>query len=488
LSERYRWMALIIIVVGSFMVVLDSTIVGVALDPIGRSLHSTADVEWIITAYLLTLGVVQSPIGWLADRFGRKPIFIGSMLVFAIGSLCSALAPSMSALIVCRVIQGIGGAAVFPVGTAMTYELFPPDRRGTALGIQGIGLMAAPAAGPVLGGWLATSFSWRWMFLINVPIGIIGAVIAVRVLRNTGFRERRPFDWVGTSLVGLGVFGLLLALSEGAAWGWTTSKTLGSGLGGAVILATFVWWVLRKSRFPVVDLRMFKISIYTIAAAVTCLLTLAQYGRLIFIPLELEALWHLSALHTGVLLVPGAVGSAIAMPFGGRLADRIGAKLPVVAGLIPVAIANWYMGHLTVDASQSWLMFLFLLAGFGTGLAMTPNMVVGLNSLPAALIATGSTLRSLSRQIAAAIAIAVLTAVVASRLSGGITFHGVATVAHAQAAYNVSLLWGFWAVIATIAVALFLPGRAGAKALRQARVDEQRAHTSLSAAGATHDD
>lgn len=487
-SERYRWSALAIIVIGTFMVVLDSTIVGVALDPIGRSLHSAADVEWIITAYLLTLGVIQSPIGWLADRIGRKPVFIGSMVIFAVGSLCSAFAPTMEILILCRVVQGIGGGAVFPVGTAIIYELFPPDRRGAALGIRGIGLMAAPAAGPVLGGWLVTAFSWRWMFLINVPIGIIGAIIAIRVLRNTGFQERRPFDWVGTTLVGVGVLGLLLALSEGAGWGWTSGRTLGCGIGGVALLAIFAWWVLRKTRTPVVDLRMFKITIYSLAIGVTCLLTLAQYGRVVFIPLELESLRHLTALHTGVLLVPGAIGAAISMPFGGRLADRIGAKLPVVVGLIPVAIANWYLGHLTVNSSQDWLMFFLFLAGLGTGLAMTPNAVVGLNALPAPLIATGSALRSLTRQIAAAVAIAILTAVVASQLGGGITFHGVATPAHAQAAYNASIIWGFWAVILTMIIAMFLPGRARAKELQQARIDEQRSGKPLSATNALTDD
>lgn len=488
ISERYRWTTLAIIVIGTFMVVLDSTIVSVALDPIGRSLHSANDVEWIVTAYLLALGVIQSPIGWLADRIGRKPIFVGSMAVFALGSLCTALAPTMPILIICRVLQGIGGAAVFPIGTAITYEVFPVERRGTALGVRGIALMAAPGIGPVLGGWLVTDFSWRWMFLINVPIGIIGTIVAARVLRNTGFHERRPFDWTGTALVGFGVLGLLLALSEGAEWGWMSVRTLGSGIGGAALLVIFAWWVLRKTRTPVVDLRMLKITIYSLGIGVSCMLVLAQYGRLLFIPLELEALRQFTALHTGVLLVPGAVGAAISMPISGRLADRIGAKIPVVAGLIPVAIANWFLGHLTVTSSQYGLMFFMFLAGLGTGLAMTPVVVVALNSLPASLIATGSTLRSLSRQIAAAVAIAVLTAVVASQLKGGITYHGAVSPAHAQAAYNSSIMWGFWAVILTIIIAVFLPGRAKARELQRTRIAEQRSGKRLSAAHALDDD
>ena len=214
------------------MVVLDSTIVAVALSAIGTNLHSAAGIDWIITAYLLTVGVIQSPMGWLADRVGRKPDFVTAMLIFAFGSLCSALAPTLPVLIGCRVLQGMGGGALFPVGTAMTYELFPADRRGTALGIQGIALMAAPAVRPVLGGWLVTAFSWRWMFIINIPIGIIGAILAIRLLKNTGFREPRPFDWPGTFLIGSGVLGDLLGFSQGASWGWTSKRTIAVLAGG----------------------------------------------------------------------------------------------------------------------------------------------------------------------------------------------------------------------------------------------------------------
>jgi EmrB/QacA subfamily drug resistance transporter len=482
LSERYRWIALGIIVTGTFMVVLDSTIVAVALDAIGDNLHAVNGIDWIITAYLLTVGVIQSPTGWLADRVGRKPVFVSSMLLFALGSLCSALAPTLPVLIACRVLQGIGGGAMFPVGTAMTYELFPADRRGTALGIQGIALMAAPAIGPVLGGWLVTALSWRWMFLINIPIGIIGATLAIRLLKNTGFREPRPFDWRGTILIGSGVFSILLAFSEGATWGWESARTAGVAATGIVLLGLFAYWTLAKARHPVVDLRMFRITIYSMTIGVTCLITLAQYARVVFIPLELESLRGLTALHTGALLVPGAIGASMAMPIGGRLADKIGAKVPVMFGLIPVAITNLYLSQISPHSSETTLMFFLFISGFGTGMSLMPNSVVGLNSLPAPLIATGAALRSLSRQIAAAIAVAILTAIVSSHLGGAIRFNGKEGLQRAQNAYNAAFRVGFCAVVVTIGVAAFLPGRARAKQLQQERIDEQRAGPATSTA------
>lgn len=317
ITERYRWVALFVVLIGTFMVILDTTIVTVALDPIGRDLGAPSGVEWLITAYLLAVGVVQPATGWLADRLGRKPVFLASMVVFAAGSLACAASPNLAVIVVFRVIQGFGGGAMMPVGMAIIYEVFPPHRRGTAMGVWGIAAMAGPAIGPALGGWLVTQFGWRWLFLINVPIGVAGTVLGIRVLRNHGFREHRPLDWTGLGLATAGVTALLLGLSEGAGWGWRSGQTLGALGGGVGMLVVFAWWSIRRTDHPLIDLSMFRISIYSITITVICLLTLSQYGRLVFIPLELESLRGLSPLHTGLLLTPTAIGSAITMPIGG---------------------------------------------------------------------------------------------------------------------------------------------------------------------------
>jgi DHA2 family multidrug resistance protein len=244
----------------------------------------------------------------------------------------------------------------------------------------------------------------------------------------------------------------------------------------------FAYWTLGKARHPVVDLRMFRISIYSMTIGVTCLITLAQYARVVFIPLELESLRGLSALHTGALLVPGAIGASMAMPIGGRLADKIGAKAPVMIGLVPVAITNLYLSQISPNSSEITLMFFLFISGLGTGISLMPNSVVGLNSLPAPLIATGAALRSLSRQIAAAIAVAILTAIVSSHLGGTIRFNGKEGLQRAQNAYNAAFRVGFWAVVVTIGVAAFLPGRTRAKQLQQERIAEQKAGLATSTA------
>jgi len=471
-TERYRWIALGIVVIGTFMVILDTTIVTVALEPIGKDLGSVNGVEWIITAYLLAVGVVQPATGWLADRIGRKPVFLGAMVLFAAGSLACALSPSLPFVIAFRVIQGFGGGAMVPVGMAIIYEVFPANRRGTAMGVWGIAAMAGPAIGPALGGWLVTAFDWRWLFLINVPIGAIGTVLGIRLLRSLGFREHRPLDWTGAAVSTLGVTAVLLALSEGAGWGWGSVRTLVLAAAGVALLGVFAWWSGHRTTHPLIDMSMFRIPTYSVTITVICLLTLSQYGRLVFVPLELESLRGLSPLRTGLVLTPTAVGAALTMPIGGRLADRIGARLPVTLGLLPVAAATWYLTTLTPTSSLFWLMFWLFVSGVGFGLAMMPNTVAGLNSLPANLLATGSATRQLCRQIFGSVAVAGLTAVVASQLGGHIAYNGSHAIEAVQAAYNDVFVVGFWALVVTIVAALFLPGKDASMAMQRARAAE----------------
>ena len=316
-----------------------------------------------------------------------------------------------------------------------------------------------------------------------MPIGVVGTVLGIRVLRNNGFREERPLDWTGTVIATVGITALLLGLSEGASWGWASPRTEGVLAFGFVSLAVFVWWPTTRTDHPLIDLSMFRISTYSTTIAVICLLTLSQYGRLVFIPLELESLRHLTPLHTGLLLTPTAEEAAITMPIGGKLADRIGARVPVTLGLIPVAAATWYLGTLSPTSSEYWLMFWLFVSGVGFGIAMMPNTVAGLNSLPSKLIATRSATRQLCRQIFGSVAVAALTAIVASQLGGHISYNGTHTLAQAQAAYNDVFVWGFWALIATIVVAFFLPGKERALALQRARAAESNDMAAASDAG-----
>ena len=471
-GDRYPWIAMGVVLIGTFMVILDTTIVNVALPQIGRELHETSSIEWVATAYLLAVAISTPASGWLADFYGRKRVFIGCLGVFTAASMASALAPNLLTLIVFRAVQGTGGGALMVVGLAMIYELFPPDQRGTALGIWGVAAMAGPAIGPVLGGYIATSVSWRWLFMVNVPLGLVGMVAAQRLLRHSSTRLRRPFDGVGLLLIGLGAFALLLGFSEANRWGWGSPTVVTLLVAGPVLLTGFVIHVLH-SEHPVIDVRMFKTSTFSLSLGIVSLYTMLQYGRLVFIPIELQTVRGFTPLHVGTLLIATAAGAALMMPVGGRMADRIGARTPVLIGAGFLAASAWMLAHLRLDTTTTYLVIALFLGGLGTGLAMMPNTVAGMNSLPDHFVAQAASTRSMAREISGSMGIAVFSAVVASQLGAVSVVIGDQSLAQqAQGAYNNVFLFGFIALLLAMVAALFLPGRAETHATHRQRAAE----------------
>lgn len=456
-GNRYRWVAMGVVLIGTFMVILDTSIVNVALDPIAREFDSLHGVEWIVTAYLLAIAVSMVATGWLADRFGRKAVFMGSLGLFTVGSLACALAVNLPMIVACRVVEGLGGGALMPVAMAMVYELFEPEERGKAFGLWGVAAMAAPAVGPILGGWLSTSFTWRWLFLVNVPIGLVGVVAARRLLRDVGFREHRRFDTHGFVFAAVGLVLVLLAAQEGTTWGLRSPRFVVAMVVGLALLTTFTVHALR-ARQPLIQMRLFGIPIFSLTMAVILTMTIGQYARLVFIPLEMERLRALSPLDVGLLLLPSAVGIASTMAIGGRLADVIGARVPSAVGLAILAGSMWPLAHIGPHTSLTWIAVVLLIGGIGTGLGMMPNTVAAMNSTPSALISQASAVRNLVRQVAGALGTAVLTAVWTARL-GPVSIRPPAPDAHSFSAYNVLFLIAMWALVAAFALALFLPGR-----------------------------
>jgi EmrB/QacA subfamily drug resistance transporter len=451
-EERYRWALLGVVLVGTLMVVLDTTIVNVALPVIRDDLRAGDGIEWVVTAYLLAVAASQPACAWLADRFGRKQIFLTSLVTFTIASLCCGLAPNLATLVVFRAIQGVGGGAMMPVGMAMVFEVFPPERRGQAIGIWGVSAMAGPAIGPTLGGWLVTTVSWHWLFLVNVPVGAVGLVLGLRVLRDSGHRDDRRLDIAGLVLGAGGLTLGLLGVSQSTQWGWGSPATLGCIGVGVAMLVAFTRHELRTPS-PIVELRMFRSSVFAISVAVIVFTSAAQFTRLVFIPLELEGVRGYTALRVGVLLIPQALATAAAMPLGGRLVDRVGARVPVVTGCVLMAVATFLMGRLTPGTPIAWLVVVLCLQGCGMGLTMAPATVAGMNALAPEFVAQASAVRSLASQVAGAVAISALSALVASRMGGA------DTIAEEQSAFNAAFLVASALMVVATVLAFRLPHR-----------------------------
>lgn len=418
-NERTAWLALAVVMGATVMVALDLTIVNVALHDIGRDLNAGEGIEWVVTGYLLAVCVSQPASGWLADRFGRRAMFRTTLAAFALASFACALAPNLDTLIIARVLQGLGGGALMPVGMAIVLGLFPKERHGRAIAVWGMAAMLAPAVGPSLGGWLVTSVSWHWLFLINVPIGAVTFAFSLRLIPETGHRERRPFDGLGLLLGCGGLTLAVLGLSEANRWGWGTVTTLGCIGVGLASLGAFVRWELRATH-PMIELRMFRERSFRFAMGALLFVYIAQFGRLVFLPLQLEELRGISALRVGLLFLPAGVFTAVGMQLGGKLVDRIGPRLPIMVGSAMVGVAMVGFAFLRLDTPLLWIDTIMCVQGFGIGLLTAPAMVAGLSELPPHLMAQGTAMRSLLGQVGGALAVAILGAVVALRAGGSV--------------------------------------------------------------------
>lgn len=428
------------IVVATAMVGLDATIVTVALPRIGRSLHVTHGIELVVTVYLLAVAAMQPATGWLADHFGRRPVFRASIVAFTIASLGCALSPNLNALIAMRALQGFGGASIYPTGMAMAFELFPRHQHGRAISTWATALTVSPAIGPLLGGWIVTDFSWHWLFTVNVPIGLVAVVFSGRALPSSPPHDPRSLDTPALLLGAVGLAGLVLGLSQGHSWGWRSPEVIGSMAGGILMLVLFTRRTLRSGH-PVVDLSLLHQPDVGRMVSLLFLLNGSNYARTVFMPLELSAVRGYSPLRIGLLLMPGVLASAVSMTWGGRLVDRVGLRRPAVVGVALMFVGSGLLATLTTTTSV-WIVVLALCLQGGFGFAYAANAVAGMSGLTSHALSQAAALRNVAVSVAGAVAVALFTAV-SSALIGGATNLG-----RIQHGYN---------VVFALSAALLLP-------------------------------
>ncbi|HVN53937.1 MAG TPA: DHA2 family efflux MFS transporter permease subunit [Anaerolineaceae bacterium] len=414
----HKWRVLISVVFGIFMVILDTTVVNVAFQTLrtefGASLN---DSQWIISIYVLSIGISTPLSGFLADRFGMKRVYLSGLSIFILGSFLCGLAPSLGFLIVARALQGFGGGIAIPLGTAFLLRTFPPREQGTALGIFGIAALTAPALGPILGGFLVDQNLWRFIFFINPPIGLIGVVLGYLFLPN--FRnERKPaFDFLGlvTEVIGFGA--MLYAASIAANQGWTSPGVLlWFGIGAAGLIA-FGLVELFVAKEPLLDLRLFGKQTFLIASLLGYVSVIALFGAEFLMPIYLQALRGKTALETGLMVLPMAVSGAIATTIAGRLYDRIGPRVILGVSFILLIVNTWQLSQIQADTPVSWIIFLLALRGLALGGTVQTTFVTALSVVPLRQIARGSSLTNATRQVVQSIGVAVLATVLASTLS-----------------------------------------------------------------------
>ncbi|WP_020376660.1 DHA2 family efflux MFS transporter permease subunit [Sulfobacillus thermosulfidooxidans] len=411
-----KWgVALAVLIAGGFMAILDTSIVNIAIPKL-ESVFSvdTAQVQWVVTIYMLTLGVVVPLAGYLGERFGYRRIYILSLVIFTVGSALSGLSWSLSILTVFRVLQALGGGLIMPITMSMVYRMVPRESIGTAMGFWGLGIIVAPAIGPTLGGWLVEYVDWRLIFYINVPIGILGAFLALAYVPKFPSSNTGPFDMVGFVLSATGLFGLLLALSEGQTWGWNSEPIVLLLVASTLFLVLFTLWELTV-KHPLLNLRVFAHGSFAMANLLVIIITVAMYSGVFYVPLFLQTVVGYGALKTGLMMMPAAAASAIMMPISGRLYDKIGARPLVLGGLLILTYTTFLLHRLSTTTPVSDVVLWLTLRGIGMGMAMMPATTAGMSAVPTELVGTGSAINNIMQRVAGSFGLAFMTAVLQSQ-------------------------------------------------------------------------
>ncbi|MBV8205788.1 MAG: DHA2 family efflux MFS transporter permease subunit [Acidobacteria bacterium] len=414
--EINPWIIAVAVMLGTFMEVLDTTVVNVSLPHIAGSLGATVDeATWVLTSYLVSNGIILPMTGWLSNFFGRKRILLLSVSGFTIASFFCGLAPNLPLLIIFRVIQGATGGGLQPLSQAILMESFPPEKRGKAMAFWALGIVVAPMLGPVLGGWITDSYSWRWVFYINLPVGIAATFMINLFIHDPPYIRRTTgrVDYYGIGLLALGMGALQIVLDKGQEADWFGSRWVVAGTTLAALgLGLFVLREL-MTRHPVVDLRILRVRTYATGVFMMTVLGFVLYGSTVLIPIFLQTLLGYPSLQAGLAMLPRGLGSFLFMPAVGILMGKIEPRKLLGAGIITAAASLFWLGSLNLQIGYWNIFWPQLLQGCAMGLLFVPLTTVTNDPIPNEKMGNATSIFNLMRNVGASVGIATVTTMIA---------------------------------------------------------------------------
>src|SRR6202035_3991426 len=416
--EPYVWKVAGVVILGMIMSILDTTIVNVALRTLGHDLHSSiSQIQWVVTGYLLSLAAVIPSTGWAARRYGAKRVYMTSLVLFTAGSALCAVASSTTALVLFRVLQGVGGGMLMPVGQLIMAEVAGPKRMGRVMGVVAMPAMMGPIMGPVVGGLILQNLHWSWIFLVNVPIGVIAFVAALRIIPETESGESGRLDVTGLALLSTASSATVYGLSQLATHSsFRAPAVLWPTVAGLVLAAAFCRHALRVER-PLLDVRLYANRIFAAASLTTFALGAALFGAMILVPLYYQEVRHESVIVTGLLVGPQGLGMLLVMPLTGRLTERFGGGRVALVGVLVLSLGTIPLALVGTGTSIVAISLVLLLRGVGIGLAFVPAMSAAFAALRPEQLSDATPQLNVLQRIGGAIGTAVL-AVVLQRASG----------------------------------------------------------------------
>ena len=457
----------VVVVLGSVMTILDATIVNVALPTLGQEFHtSIATIQWVPTIYMLAFASVIPLTGWASQRFGAKPLWLAALGMFMAGSLLAGLSWSIGALIVFRVVQGLGGGMIMPLGQMILAQEAGPQRMGRVMSLIGVPLLLAPIFGPVIGGALVDGASWRWIFFVNLPLGALALFLAVRLLPSVPRHPAPRLDVRGLILLSGGIAIFIWGLAEvGQKGTLTATEPLTALTIGVSMIAAFVFHALRTAQ-PLLDIRLFSDRGFASGAAANFVLGVALFGVALLLPLYFQIIRDRTPLETGLLMIPQGLGAAIAISIAGSLTDKVGARRVVPVGVALATVGTLAYTQIAVDTPYWYLAGVLLFVGAGLGATITPSMAAAFQGLDRSQMGMATSTINVVQRVAGSLGTALLAVVLQSTIQANLHgFHGGIEQAAARAARDpvhaapaIADAFGttFWVAVG-LTVAAFIP-------------------------------
>lgn len=407
---KNKWTIAMAVTVGTLMGTIDTSIINVALPQLRGTLSATVEeITWVSTSYVVASVIIMPLTAWLGSRFGRKNVYLAGLALFIVGSLFCGLSSSLWTLTICRIVQGIGAGALQPTEQAILRETFPPEEQGKAMALYAFAIMLGPALGPTLGGWIVDNYSWRWIFYINIPIGLIGMTSVWRVVHDPPYLERTKgyVDWLGLALLVIGLGTLQTLLEQGQQNDWFDSKLMVFyAVVAASSLAMFIAHEITADK-PIVNLRVMKDLTYTMGTSIGAVLGAVLFSTLFLLPLYMQEFLGYTAMQTGIALVPRSLTMLVTIPIAGAIYNRTSPKVVVTFGMILGGITCLMMARFTLQTSREQILVPQMLQGVALACIFIPLSTVTLATIPRERMSEATGLNNLVRQLGGSFGVAI---------------------------------------------------------------------------------
>ncbi|PKR76527.1 MFS transporter [Halalkalibacillus sediminis] len=401
-----KWLVVFAVLFGTFTVILNNSMLNPVLPEFMYIFDSDAvGVSWILTIFMIAMGMTMPLTGFLGDRFGKKKVYLIGLVLFMTGSILGALSQTLWMVITARAVQGMAGGLMMPNAMALIFNAFPKNERGFAIGVYGVSVMVAPAIGPTIGGVIAENFAWEFLFLFNIPFALLSLFFSTKYLKPTESNPALRFDWKGFALITAGVGSVLYVLGQGREFeALLNVSNIGLFILGAILIFVFIKYELKRDE-PLLDLSVFKIKTYRYSIIVTSAASIGLFSGLFLLPYMIQEAFEMGLVRTGLIFLPSALMSGVFMSIGGRLLDKKGPRVVIPTGLMILASASLALGFVELSTSYWVLMAIYIVHGSGLGFANMPATTAGMNKIPENLVAQGSAMNNLIRQISSSFGI-----------------------------------------------------------------------------------